>query len=248
MSISCALLDRHFLLFGLAVDYARRKSYISGAAPRSTGTTIRTVTFKRYYDLNTYFRSLFGGRVHKITMDAGFTCPNRDGSKGRGGCSFCNNVSFSPNGRTPPPISQQLAAGRRVICKRTGAGKYLAYFQAYTEEFGAELWSSDGTVAGTGMVADIATGYNQSSSPENLVPVGSQLFFIASEDATYNYDLWVYDGAEARKKAAAAEVKEEGKVEMVHYLYLVVLALVLQIVRRYPDAHCLREWSRADRV
>jgi radical SAM protein (TIGR01212 family) len=77
----------------------------------------------------------YGERVHKIAIDASFTCPNRDGSKGRGGCSFCNNVSFSPNGRKPPPILQQLAAGRQVIRKRTGAGKYLAYFQAYTNTY-----------------------------------------------------------------------------------------------------------------
>jgi radical SAM protein (TIGR01212 family) len=88
--------------------------------------------------VNTFGRAMlrrYGERVHKIAIDASFTCPNRDGSKGRGGCSFCNNVSFSPNGRTPPPISQQLAAGRRVIRKRTGAGKYLAYFQAYTNTY-----------------------------------------------------------------------------------------------------------------
>jgi len=88
--------------------------------------------------VNTFGRAMlqrYGERVHKIAIDASFTCPNRDGSKGRGGCSFCNNVSFSPNGRTPAPIPQQLAAGRRVIRKRTGAGKYLAYFQAYTNTY-----------------------------------------------------------------------------------------------------------------
>lgn len=77
----------------------------------------------------------YGERVHKIAIDADFTCPNRDGSKGRGGCTFCNNVSFSPNGRQPPGISEQLAAGRRVIRRRTGARKYLAYFQAYTNTY-----------------------------------------------------------------------------------------------------------------
>lgn len=77
----------------------------------------------------------YGERVHKIAIDAAFTCPNRDGSKGRGGCTFCNNVSFSPNGRRPPGIGEQLAAGRRVIRKRTGARKYLAYFQAYTNTY-----------------------------------------------------------------------------------------------------------------
>ena len=51
----------------------------------------------------------YGERVHKIAIDADFTCPNRDGSKGRGGCTFCNNVSFSPNGRQPAGIIEQIA-------------------------------------------------------------------------------------------------------------------------------------------
>lgn len=80
----------------------------------------------------------FGQRVHKIAIDAAFTCPNRDGSKGRGGCTFCNNTSFSPNGRQPQPIATQIEAGRRVIRARTGARCYLAYFQAYTNTY-AEL-------------------------------------------------------------------------------------------------------------
>ncbi len=66
------------------------------------------------------------------------------------------------------------------------------YFSGSTLEEGRELWASNGTVGGTRMVADIAPGYNESSYPTNLVPVGDQLFFIASEDAGYNYDLWVY--------------------------------------------------------
>jgi radical SAM protein (TIGR01212 family) len=78
----------------------------------------------------------YGERVHKIAIDAAFTCPNRDGSKGHAGCTFCNNVSFSPNGRQPGTVKAQLAAGREVIKKRTGARKYLAYFQAYTNTYG----------------------------------------------------------------------------------------------------------------
>lgn len=77
----------------------------------------------------------YGERVHKIALDASFTCPNRDGSKGRGGCTFCNNVSFSPNGRQPLPIAEQIEAGRQVIRKRTGARRYIAYFQAYTNTY-----------------------------------------------------------------------------------------------------------------
>jgi hypothetical protein len=88
--------------------------------------------------VNTFGQAMlhrYGERVHKIAIDAEFTCPNLDGSKGRGGCTFCNNASFSPNGRQPPGIIEQLAAGRRVIRKRTGARKYLAYFQAYTNTY-----------------------------------------------------------------------------------------------------------------
>jgi len=88
--------------------------------------------------VNTFGQAMlhrYGERVHKIAIDADFTCPNRDGSKGRGGCTFCNNVSFSPNGRQPAGIIEQIAAGRRVIRKRTGARKYLAYFQAYTNTY-----------------------------------------------------------------------------------------------------------------
>jgi len=94
------------------------------------------VTLSSY--VNTFGQAMlrrYGERVHKIAIDAAFTCPNRDGSKGRGGCTFCNNVSFSPNGRQPPGIAEQIAAGRRVILRRTGAKKYLAYFQAYTNTY-----------------------------------------------------------------------------------------------------------------
>ncbi len=76
-----------------------------------------------------------GERVHKIALDAGFTCPNRDGSKGIGGCTFCNNRSFNPNGRQPQALEAQLDSGRHAIARRTRAKKFLAYFQAYTNTY-----------------------------------------------------------------------------------------------------------------
>ncbi len=88
--------------------------------------------------VNTFGQAMLashGERVHKIAIDAGFTCPNRDGSIGRGGCTFCNNVSFSPHGRRPKQIAEQIESGRQVIRKRTGAKKYIAYFQAYTNTY-----------------------------------------------------------------------------------------------------------------
>jgi len=88
--------------------------------------------------VNTFGQHLFrlyGERVHKVSIDAGFTCPNRDGSKGVGGCTFCNNSSFSPHGRQPDPITTQIDNGRDVIARRTGAKKFLAYFQSYTNTY-----------------------------------------------------------------------------------------------------------------
>lgn len=78
----------------------------------------------------------YGERVHKIAINAGLSCPNRDGAKGRGGCTFCNNASFNPSARRPPSVTEQLEGGRRVILRRTGARRYLAYFQAYTNTYG----------------------------------------------------------------------------------------------------------------
>lgn len=76
-----------------------------------------------------------GERIHKIALDADFTCPNRDGTKGTGGCTFCNNASFSPNGRNPPSLAEQLNCGKHAIGKRTRARRFLAYFQAYTNTY-----------------------------------------------------------------------------------------------------------------
>lgn len=77
----------------------------------------------------------YGERVHKLAIHAGFTCPNRDGTKGIGGCTFCNNASFSPNARQTPAIAAQIEAGRRVLARRTGARRFIAYFQAYTNTY-----------------------------------------------------------------------------------------------------------------
>ncbi len=88
--------------------------------------------------VHTYGQDLLqrhGQRVHKLALHAGFTCPNRDGSKGIGGCTFCNNRSFNPGAQHSPGIREQIARGREVIRKRTGAQRYIAYFQAYTNTY-----------------------------------------------------------------------------------------------------------------
>ena len=88
--------------------------------------------------LNSYGQDLlkrYGERVHKIALDAGFTCPNRDGTKGTGGCTFCNNVSFSPAADTRQAVVEQIAQAKARIHRRTRADKFIAYFQAYTNTY-----------------------------------------------------------------------------------------------------------------
>jgi len=87
--------------------------------------------FNAYPD---YIKKKFGGRVQKLTIDAGFSCPNRDGTKGYGGCTFCLNDAFNPSYCTPSKsIAQQITEGIGFHEKRyRRAEKYLAYFQAFS--------------------------------------------------------------------------------------------------------------------
>ena len=96
----------------------------------------RLVLSDRVNTLGQQLLQRHGERVHKLAVNAGFTCPNRDGTRGRGGCTFCNNVSFSPNARRAPDVAAQPAAGRAVLARRTGARRFIAYFQAYTNTYG----------------------------------------------------------------------------------------------------------------
>lgn len=91
---------------------------------------------KRYRDFPSYFRTLFDGRVQKLSVDGGFTCPNRDGSKGVGGCTFCNNRSFSPEYcRATSSIAEQIEEGKTFFRHKYAGQKYLAYFQAYSNTY-----------------------------------------------------------------------------------------------------------------
>jgi radical SAM protein (TIGR01212 family) len=85
-----------------------------------------------------YLRRRFGFRISKVNVDAGFTCPNRDGSKGIGGCIYCNNVSFSPKEtQAVVPLEEQMAAGMAYHRIRLGSQKFIIYFQKYTNTYGS---------------------------------------------------------------------------------------------------------------
>lgn len=91
---------------------------------------------KPYRDFSEYLSEKFPYKVQKISINAGFTCPNRDGSKGRGGCTYCNNQSFSPGyGKPTRTITQQMEDGINFFSHKYPEMKYLAYFQSYTNTY-----------------------------------------------------------------------------------------------------------------
>lgn len=111
----------------------------------------------RYYSLNRYFQNTFGEKVYRLSIDGGFTCPNRDGTVGTGGCSFCSaggSGDFAAD--RIRPISEQLLQARELIAGKTAnCRKYLAYFQAYTN-----------TYAG---LDELREKYEQALEPEYIV-------------------------------------------------------------------------------
>lgn len=113
-----------------------------------------------YRDYADFLRERFDGKMQKITVDAGFSCPNRDGTIGRGGCVYCNNLSFSPM-PSRGSIAAQIEAGKAFFARKYPRMRYLAYFQSYTNTHGPidrlmELYSEalategvDGLIIGT---------------------------------------------------------------------------------------------------
>lgn len=111
---------------------------------------------RRYHDYNSYLKTLYGRRVQKISVDAGLGCPNRDGTKGRGGCIYCNakgaGTGLFSKGCT---IAQQVEIGRKAMIRRYKARLFLVYFQSYTNTYTTpahmkELY--DEALAGEGVV------------------------------------------------------------------------------------------------
>ncbi len=91
---------------------------------------------KRYYDLNTYLRNIFGCRVQKITIDAGLSCPNRDGTISTKGCIYCNALGSGTGDYAKElSVTEQLNRGKKSISKRYKANKFIAYFQSFSNTY-----------------------------------------------------------------------------------------------------------------
>ncbi len=93
-------------------------------------------TNRRFNDYSTYIRNKFGGRVQKISVNVGFSCPNRDGTKGTGGCIYCDNSTFTPSYcNAADSIAVQLQKGREFFSHKYPDMRYIAYFQSYTNTY-----------------------------------------------------------------------------------------------------------------
>ncbi len=91
---------------------------------------------KRYYDYNTYLREIFGCRVQKISIDAGLTCPNRDGSLSASGCIYCNSMgSGTGMFSMGASVGEQVAGSKAFLAKRYNAKKFIAYFQSFSNTY-----------------------------------------------------------------------------------------------------------------
>lgn len=94
---------------------------------------------QRYNEFGAWLKLQLGCKAQKISLNAGFTCPNRDGKVGLGGCTYCNNQTFNPEYcQTEKSVTQQLNEGKTFFSRKYPEMKYLAYFQAYTNTY-AEL-------------------------------------------------------------------------------------------------------------
>ena len=89
-----------------------------------------------YNSYGRFLQERFGARVHKVSVHAGFTCPNRDGSVARGGCTYCNIVSFTPESARPKySVSDQIRTGVEFLKARYKAQKFIVYFQPYSNTY-----------------------------------------------------------------------------------------------------------------
>ena len=179
---------------------------------------------ERYYSLNRYLRETFGEKVYKLALDAGMTCPNRDGTIGTGGCIFCSaggSGDFA-EGRCGS-VAEQLERAKGRLRGKTGAEKFIAYFQSYTNtyapvEYLEKLFSE--AMAEESVVA-LSIGTRPDCLPEEVValleklnrvkPVWVELGLqtIHPETARYirrGYDLHVYEDALRRLRAAGLTV------------------------------------------
>ncbi len=148
---------------------------------------------RRYNRFSRYLRQRFGTRVQKVSLDAGFGCPHRDGGRGTGGCIYCEVREFSPALADPTvPLEAQLCSGIEAQRKRYKAGRFIAYFQAYSNTHGSvdELRSAYDVVRGFPEVMGLSIG----TRPDCIDPDRLDLIESYADDG---YLVWIEYGLQS---------------------------------------------------
>ena len=133
---------------------------------------------QRYNEFGPWLKNLLGMKVQKISINAGFTCPNRDGSVGVGGCTYCNNQTFNPEYcRTEKSVAQQLEEGKRFFARKYPEMKCMAYFQAYTNTYSEldDLKRKYEDALGVDGVVGLVIGTRPDCVPDNLLDYLAEL-------------------------------------------------------------------------
>lgn len=177
-----------------------------------------------YYSFNRYLRERFGCKVYKISINGGFTCPNRDGTLGTGGCIFCSAGGSGDFAESPElSITQQIENGKKRVRNKIKNGKYIAYFQAFTNTYApAEILRKKFTEAiDHPDIVMLSVATRPDCLPDEVIdllkdlneikPVSVELGLqtIHEKSAEYirrGYDLSCYDRAVSRLKAAGLNV------------------------------------------
>jgi len=149
----------------------------------------------KYYTLNRYFKDKYGQRVHKITINAGFSCPNIDGTINRGGCIYCNNLAFNPQlrERRVESIKQQIIKGIQFAEARYKAKKYMVYYQPYTNTYAdvRELKKKYNVIKSFSGIIGLAIGTRPDCVDED------KLGLISSY--SNSYEVWIEYGLQSAR-------------------------------------------------
>ncbi len=164
---------------------------------------------KPYYDLKSYYLNNFSGRVYKVQIDAGFTCPNRDGSRGTGGCCYCDGRGSQLRQQGAlPSVTEQLERGKKLYKRLRKATKFVAYFQTFTNTYG-EIEHLRKLYEEALEVEDVV-GLSIGTRPDTMSPEIVTMLDEFSRD----YDVWIEYGLqsmhpESLEKIARGHTLEE---------------------------------------
>lgn len=166
----------------------------------------------RYHRFRDYLFHRYNRRIHKVSLDAGFGCPNRHGIDRRQGpgCVFCKNAAFSPQARPeqrPPPLDEQLARGIDFGRKRYGARGFFAYFQAYTNTYGPQelLEERYSVIRRFPEVVGLAVGTRPDCADGEVLDL--------LESFSQNYEVWVEYGLQSGHDATLDRIRRGHTVE-----------------------------------